>query len=129
MPWQPLRQSLPDLDGKPGTGVGPEVVGAARRDVEDLGDFSEGESGEVAELDEFGRLRIHFGQSFEGIADGENLFGWLPEWNVFIGKWLQGDVSAMFLTLTAASGVDEDSTHGFGGRGEEVRATVPLLLG
>jgi hypothetical protein len=35
----------------------------------------------------------------------------------------------MLLTLTAASGIDEDSPHGFRGRGEEVRATIPLLLG
>ena len=55
--------------------VGLEVARAAGRDVEDLGDFSECESNEVAEFDEFGRLKIHLRQSFERVANEENILG------------------------------------------------------
>src|SRR3954451_6174156 len=51
-----------------GPGVRPEEVGGARRDAEDLGGLCLGHTGEVAQLDEFGGLRVGGGQAGQGLV-------------------------------------------------------------
>src|SRR5262245_60052298 len=60
---------------KPGARIGPEEVGRARGDAEDLGRLRDGEAGEIAQLDQLGRLRVCRRQQRERLIHGENVVG------------------------------------------------------
>src|SRR5262245_43315159 len=62
-----------DLTTEPGTGIGPEAVGRAGRDAQDLGGLGDRESGEIAELDQLGGGGIDRSEPVEGCVDGEQL--------------------------------------------------------
>ena len=62
MPRNSLHFVFHYLNDQPRTGVGPEVVCTAGRNVEDFGDFSESDSSEIAELGELCGLSIHLRQ-------------------------------------------------------------------
>src|SRR4051812_42107939 len=52
---------------EPGPGVGPEGVRRPRRDAEQLGCLGDGQAGEIAKLDQLGRLRFLGGQGGQGL--------------------------------------------------------------
>ena len=76
-PRQDFRGSFPTrlADGRPepGPGVGPEAVGRAGGDPEGGGRVRDAHPGEVAELDQLGRLGVGRGQPAQGLVDREQL--------------------------------------------------------
>jgi hypothetical protein len=58
------------LTEEPDAGEGPVALDGAGRDSEDLGDLLDGESAEVAELDDAGLARVLGGEAGEGLIDG-----------------------------------------------------------
>src|SRR5579864_1729963 len=64
-----------DLAANPGSGVGPVAVRGCPRQAQGLGGLLNAEAGEIAELDQFGRLLVLGGQPIERLVNGEDLVG------------------------------------------------------
>src|SRR5205814_6673805 len=73
---------------QPSAGVGPEAVGAARREAEGLGGFRNAQAGEVAQLDQPGRLRIHGGEARQSVVKGQEVFARLRGGDAVLGELL-----------------------------------------
>src|SRR5262245_44000104 len=59
-----------EFDGEPGAGIGPPGVRGARGNAEDFGRLSEGQPGEMPQLDKYGKLRVRRGQPRQRVVQG-----------------------------------------------------------
>ena len=71
----PRPRPAEDLAADPGAGVSPVAVGGGPRDPERLGGLLDAQPGEVAELDQPGRLGVFGIQAVERLVDGQDLVG------------------------------------------------------
>src|SRR6516165_10817892 len=71
------RRVLASSEEAPQTGasIGPVFVSRRSRDAGGPGGFLHGQAGEIAEPDELGRVRVVGGEPFQGVVDGEDVFG------------------------------------------------------
>ena len=103
-------------------------VGGPAGEAESVGRLPGGHPGEVPELDHGRRLRLLGFQPAEGLVQGEEVVD--PAVVADGDDLIQVDPGAAPAVTAPAlppGGLDEDSTHGLGGRGEEVPAAVPVL--
>ncbi len=126
--WIPEIVLTPrEVGGQPGPRVGPPGVSGARSDAEIAGRRAEGSTAEVTQAHELGDPRVDRGQSVKGLVDGEDVVI-----GVASGKAVQVDrhlPPRSALRCHAGAGVvNENSSHGFGGGGEEVAAAVEQLI-
>src|SRR6266545_269591 len=125
------RQALPFGFAKffqqPGTGIGPDLIGLARRDAEETRGLGVAEPREVTELDEFGSVGVGQGQFVEGLVQRrQQLQSFRRIQSVFVE--FQPDAAAAVLQAPLPpSRLDEDTAHGLGRGREEVPAAVPVL--
>ena len=112
---------------KVGAGVGPEAFGRSRGEAQDLGRLGNGQSGEVTELDQAGRVGVFGGQPGESLVEIEQVerVGRHDGSELEPFESLPPASATMPPGLLAAGVLDEDPPHGLGGGGEEVAATVP----
>src|SRR6185369_881645 len=108
---------------QPGTRIGPFTLGSGHRDAEHLRGFLEGEADKIAQLDDFGLAGVVSGEPVERFVDGERLLlvarrcGDLQFRHIDMFR-----AAAALLAMFPARALDEDSPHGFGSRGEEMRS-------
>src|SRR5262245_55035114 len=123
---QALRLFVLELFQQPGAGVGPHLVGLARRDAEDGRGGGVAEPREVAQLDQFGGLGVDPGQLGEGLVQGQQLFR-LFEGGDILSVAHPDATAAVLQTVFPAGRLHQDAAHGLGGGGEEMAAAVPVL--
>jgi len=82
--------------------------------------------GEVAKFDNAGRERILDGQTGKGFIKFQQPGVWVANWQ--IGKLDSFPRATVLLALLATGCVDQNPSHCFGRRSEEVAAVVELLI-
>ena len=117
--------------GAASAGISPEEIGAAGRDADGGRGLGNAQPREIAELDQFGCLRIGAGQPFEGGVDVQHLVETIGSGGGELVEVQANAISVPFLALLATGIIDENPAHGLGRGGEEVAAAVPvqILLG
>ena len=111
---------------QPGAGEPPVSLGGGDGDPQGGGHFGHGEPGKEPEFHHLGLDGSPFGESVEGIVQGEEFVrgGGRRE----VDECDPPPAAPVTDPALAAGGVDEDATDGFGGGGEEVPAAVELLV-
>ena len=117
----------PRFRAEPGPGVGPEAVGLARGDAEQLGRLRNRQAGEVAQLDESAAPGVVVRQLGQGLVQGEQVVAGLPARRGPTRRGPCVPVRPRAWHGAAPGALDEDAAHGLGGGGEEVSAAVPML--
>src|SRR5262249_18062330 len=64
-----------DFFHQPGPAEGPQPVRGPFGDAKDVGGLARSQSGEIAELDQLGRLLVGLRELFEGFVQCQNVFG------------------------------------------------------
>ena len=108
---------------QPGTRIGPFTLCSGHGDAEHLRSFLEREADKIAQLDDFSLAGVVSGEPVQRFIDRKRL--------LFVAKRC-GDLefghidmfrpAAALLAMLPARPLDEDSPHGLGSRGEEMRS-------
>src|SRR6516164_3785344 len=114
--------------GQPGAGKNPVPVGRSVGQAQRVGRFRESHPGEEAQLHQLGRRRVVLRQSVERFIQ--------PEQVVVAGGDQASEAveihalpaAASLQPVAIASAIHEDAAHGLGRGGEEVTASVELLV-
>ena len=122
-----VRSFTLDLLEKPGSGIGPEKIGAARRNAENLSRLLDRESREIAKLDELGGLRVSHSEFDQGIVQCKDVVIHLGRGDFDSVEINARPAAAMLGPALAARILDEDPAHRLGSSGKEVAAAVPVL--
>ena len=116
---------------QPGSGIGPDAVGSASRDVEHLGRFGLSQPGEIAELDQLARGPIDLLELVERGVEGQQILARLWRFDLQLVEVTRLEVHTHQVASVPqpplAPGIlDEDASHRFRRRREEVASLVPL---
>src|SRR5262249_40501488 len=110
---------------EPGPGVGPQQVGRAGRDAQDLGRLVAGQAGKEAELDQFRCPGVCAGQLVQQLIEVEEVVArFVPDEQGLV-QVEAGALAAALGAALAAGVLHEDAAHGLGGGGEEVSPALP----
>ena len=115
---------------EPGAGEAPPSFGGGPGAAEGIGGVSDGESEVDAEADEFGGFGVVSHEPLQGVVEGEPVV-WSGVHGLFRGG-IQSEGAFAMTTSGRGSGagaIDQGSSHGFRGGGEEVSAVVPVRGG
>src|SRR6516162_366335 len=110
---------------KPGAGERPPTLCGGDGDAERSSGFWVAHAGEEAQLDQLGLGWLLGSESGQGIVESQKLVGGHADL-LNIDEGNPATTAAVPRGPLAASVVDEDEAHGFGGSGEEVSATREL---
>jgi cell wall assembly regulator SMI1 len=128
-----LPNLFPRLIGEPGGQPGPRVSPGSKSgcagDAEGLGRFFDGETAEDPQLCQFGGRRIDRREPSQGLVEVDPAVGVETVGREVIRVEVGPRLAVAALLRPFRPGViDENPPHGFGGSGEEVPATVELLI-
>src|SRR5262249_18125233 len=99
----------PELLEEPGPGIGPQQVGRARRDAQDLRRLLAGQAAEKAKLDQFRRPGVRAGQLAQQVIELEDVEGRFAPDNECLVQADAGALTAVLDAAFAAGVVDEDA--------------------
>jgi hypothetical protein len=115
-----------ELTGEEDAGEGPVTLDGARGDLEDGGDLLDGETAEVAQLDDAGLARILSGEAREGLIDRGDFVEAIGGDGEVVVHLDAMEASGAALGVMLAGIVDEDLAHYVGGEADEVGAVGPV---
>jgi hypothetical protein len=101
-------------------------VGRSGGKAQDFGGLVTGQPREIAHLDQAGLQRVGMGEPGQGRVQGEQVLVRLGYGDEVRVHHLPLAAAAVLGPRLAAGALDEDAAHGFGRRGEEVAAAVPV---
>ncbi len=117
-----------DLVVQPGAGVGPIAVGGGARDTQDFGRLLDGQAREVAELDQISFHPVLARELCEGFVQRDEICRGRLASQVCIVEVESLPTTAMLEALLVTCPFDENAAHGLGRGGEEMGATVPIVV-
>src|SRR6516162_1843958 len=112
---------------EPGAGERPPTLGGGDGDAQRSSGFRVTHAGEEAQLDQLGLGGLLCSESGQGIVEGQQLVGGQADL-LNIDERDPATTATVPRGSLAASVIDEDEAHGFGGGGEKVAATSELLV-
>lgn len=115
------------LAEKPCAAQCPKTVGGAAADAQNFGSGLMRQTSEVTQLDQVGGFGIVSFEQSEGLVECCELIRAVDRNCEVHRKFNPYMAAAMFFGLLAASLIDKNAPHRFGGGGEEMASAVPLL--
>jgi hypothetical protein len=115
-----------ELAGEEDAGEGPVALDGARGDLEEGSDLFDGETAEVAELDDAGLAGIVRGEAGEGLIDGGDFVEAIGGDGEVVVHFDAVEASGASLGVVLAGVVDEDLAHDVSSEADEVGAVVPV---
>ena len=112
---------------QPGACIGPVTLGHRARDAQQIGGFLQGETGKIAQLDQFCFFAVLAGQLRDCFVQGQDVILEAPSEGTHDRGRSRRSVPAVLGPPLAAGIVDQDAPHGFGRGGKEMPAAVPVL--
>ena len=96
-----VKSVVVQLVVKPGSRVGPDIMGLSSRDAQDFRRLLHGESREVPQLHKLGGLLVRFGEAGEGFVQVQQILGVFRCSQVGLIQVLPHAFAAAFLAVSA----------------------------